>query len=47
MAGIGLSPRCVLCDKGCTHRTFVGVYHKLVELLFHFYFFFFNRHYNH
>ena len=37
MAGIGLSPRCVLCDEGCTHQTFVGMYHKLVELLFHFY----------
>ena len=37
VAGIGLSPRCVPCDKGCIHRTFVGMYHKLVELLFHFY----------
>jgi hypothetical protein len=36
MAGIGLSPRCVPCDKGCTHWTFVDMYHKLVELLFHF-----------
>ena len=24
-------------DQGCTHRMFVGMYHKLVELLFHFY----------
>jgi len=37
MAGTGLSPRCVPCDEGCTHRTFVGMCHKLVELLFHFY----------
>jgi len=37
MAGIGLWPRCVPCDEGCTHRTFVGMYHKLVELLFQFY----------
>ena len=25
MAGIGLSPRCVPCDEGCIHRTFVGI----------------------
>ena len=37
MAGIGLSSRCVPCGKGCIHRTFVGMCHKLVELLFHFY----------
>ena len=37
VAGIGLSPRCVPCDQGCTRRTFVGMCHKLVELLFHFY----------
>ena len=37
MAGIGLSPRCVPCDEGCIHRTFVGMCHKLVELLFQFY----------
>jgi hypothetical protein len=37
VAGIGLSPQCVPCDQGCTHWTFVGRYHKLVELLFHFY----------
>ena len=37
MAGNGLSPRCVPCDEGCIHRTFVGMCHKLVELLFHFY----------
>jgi len=30
-------PRCVPCDEGCIHRTFVGMCHKLVELLFHFY----------
>jgi hypothetical protein len=33
VAGIGLSPRCVPCDQGCTHRKSVGMYHKLVELL--------------
>ena len=33
---IGLSPQCVPCDEGCIHQTFVGVYHKLVELLFSF-----------
>ena len=37
MAGIGLSSRCVPRAEGYTHRTFVGMYHKLVELLFHFY----------
>ena len=37
MAGIGLSPRCVSWDEGCTHRTFVDTYHKLVDLIFHFY----------
>jgi hypothetical protein len=37
MTGIGLSPRCVPCDEGCVHQTFVGMCHKLVELLFHFY----------
>jgi len=37
LEGTGLSPRCVPCDEGCIHRTFVGVCHKLVELLFHFY----------
>jgi len=37
MAGIGLSPQCVPCDEGCIHQTFVGMGHKLVELLFHFY----------
>ena len=25
MAGIGLLPRCVPCDEGCIHRTFVGM----------------------
>ena len=37
VAGIGLSSRCVPCDEGRTHGTFVGMYHKLLELLFHFY----------
>jgi hypothetical protein len=37
MAGIGLSPRWVPRDERCTHRTFVGMCHNLVELLFHFY----------
>jgi len=37
MAGIGLPPWCVPCDEDCTHRTFVGMYHKLAELLFRFY----------
>ena len=36
MAGNGQSPRCVPCDKGCMYETFVGMYHKLVQLLFHF-----------
>jgi len=27
----------IVCDEGCIHRTFVGICHKLVELLFHFY----------
>jgi len=39
LCGIGLSPRCVLCDEGCVHRAFVGMCHKLVELLFHFYYY--------
>ena len=37
MVGIGLSPRCVPCDEGRIHRIFIGMCHKLVELLFHFY----------
>ena len=37
VAGIGLSPRCVPCDQACKHRTFVGMYHTLVELFFHYY----------
>jgi hypothetical protein len=37
MAENGLSPRCVPCDEACIHRTFVGMCHKLAELLFHFY----------
>ena len=28
---------CRVTDQQCTHRIFVGVYHKLVELLFHLY----------
>jgi hypothetical protein len=37
VAGTGLSPRCVPYDQGCTQRTFVGMYRKLVQLFFYYY----------